>query len=179
MHASTRPISTEATTAEARSEARVSGSSRNETDFCLRYAARVLERYARMWHRIDATVRLLALFSGTSAFGALLLQSPGWTIAAGLVFAFLQSVEYSLTPARREQDGRAARALYLDVLAKDEQLSDAELKVAFRAAALQDPVIPPDALKRLAYNDVAEEVGAKPDHYYPRTRHLGFVDWVA
>lgn len=111
--------------------------------------------------------------------GGGMFLTPGWTITAGLIFALLQSIEYSLTPARREHEARAARSLYLDVLVKAEQLSDVELLAAFRAAAAEDPIIPADSLKRLAYNDVAEEVGAAPEHYYPRDRYLAFIDWVS
>jgi hypothetical protein len=104
LHASTRPDSTEATTAEARSEARRLSAPRDDTDFCLRYAARVLERYARLWHRIDATVRVVALFSGTAAFAALINGSPGWTIAAGLV-----SLSYSRSSTRSRPPGASMK----------------------------------------------------------------------
>jgi hypothetical protein len=187
IHGQEGPSSAEAATAEANAEANadadakafMSAGSRDDTDFHLRYAARILERYARLWHRIGVTSRFLMLFSGTSAFGALVSQSPGWTIAAGLVFAALQAVEFSLTPAQREHQARAARSLYLDVLVKQGQLTDAELKPSYDAAAGEDPIMPPDSLRQLAYNDIAAEVGADPEHFYPRTRYLAFVGWMA
>jgi hypothetical protein len=165
--------------ANANANTFMSAGALDDTDFHLRYAARILERYARLWHRIGVTSRFLMLFSGTSAFGALVSESQGWTIAAGLVFAALQAAEFAFTPAQREHQARAARSLYLEVLAKQGQLTDAELKTAYDVAAGEDPIMPPDSLRQLAYNDIAAEVGADPKHFYPRTRYLEFVDWVA
>lgn len=152
---------------------------RSDTEFCLRYAVRVLERYARWWHNVDVSVRVFALFSGTSAFGALMSQSKFWTLTAGLFFAFLQAVEYTIGPAKREQEARASRALYLAVLARQLEMNDSQLEAAYLAACTEDPVIVPDSLKRLAYNDILDERGADQNSRYALTKWQELVNWVA
>jgi len=119
------------------------------------------------------------LFSGTSAFGALMAQSKSWTIAAGLFFAFLQAIDYAVGPAKREQEARSARALYLEVLARQHQLNDADFEAAYLAAMARDPVIVPDSLRRLAYNDIADEPGASKAELYELTAWQSCVDWLA
>jgi hypothetical protein len=143
---------------------------RFDTLFTLRYAERVLERYARMWHRLDATARVFAIFSGTAAFGALMAQSGSWALVFGGIFALLQALEYGLNPGRREQESRAARALYARVLARQHELTDEQLEIAYQEAQAGDSVIVPDTLRRLAYNDVVDERGCDPAARYALSR---------
>lgn len=130
------------------------------TLFSLRYAVRVLERYARLWHRADVLLRLATVASGMSAVVALWSE---WGSAAQWVtalFALLQAVEFVLGAPRREQEAQAARGAYARVLAREADMSDAELARAYAAVLADDTITVPESLRRLAYNDVVEEKGA-------------------
>jgi hypothetical protein len=152
---------------------------RHDTLFSLRYAVRVLERYARLWHRLDAALRVIAIFSGTAAFGALVAGSGGWALVAGLLFAFLQALEWGVGPARREQEARSARALYAEVVARQVELSDEDLERGYQDAVSSDPMIVPDGLRRLAYNDVVEERGCDPGARYELSRFDRALAFIA
>jgi hypothetical protein len=143
---------------------------RHDTLFSLRYAVRVLERYARLWHRLDVALRVIAIFFGTAAFGALMAQSGLWAAIAGLLFAFLQALEYGVGPARREQEARSARALYAEILARQRDLSNDDLESEYQKAISRDPVIVPDGLRHLAYNDIVDERGCDPRARYELSR---------
>lgn len=136
--------------------------SRFNTLFSLRYGVRVLERYARMWHRLDVLFRVMAIFFGSAAFAALMGERPGLGTTAGALFALVLAVEYALNPPRREQEALKARSLYADILARQRDLNDIELEDAYQAAVNKDPVIVPEPLRRLAYNDVTDERGCDP-----------------
>lgn len=134
-------------------------STRFDTLFSIRYAVRVLERYARMWHRLDVVLRVLALFSGTSAFAALMGQNTTLGGVAGALFALIMCTEYVLNPPRREQEALKARALYADVLSRQKALDDDALEQAYQDVVKGDTLTVPEPLRRLAYNDVTEERG--------------------
>src|SRR3989442_1197822 len=105
--------------------------SRFDTLFSVRYAVRVLERYARMWHRLDVLFRVLAIFSGSAAFAALMSEQKGLATAAAAVFAFIMAIEYALNPPRREQEALKARSLYANILARQHLLNDADFAQAY------------------------------------------------
>ena len=153
--------------------------SRYETLFSLRYAVRILERYARLWQRIDGLLRLFAFLSGTSAIAALVSGSVPWSIAAGIFFAFMQGVEFSIAPARKHADALAARKPYAAILSGQAGFDDAALEAAYQRAVAEDTVIVPEALRPLAYNDAATERGCAPDHLYSLTRWHRFVAFFA
>lgn len=137
---------------------------RYDTVFSLRYATRVLERYARLWHRFDLALRILSLFSGTAAFGALMANNGEWMLVSGLFFAFVQTLETVLKPSKREHEARSVRDSYAAILSGQRGLSDDDLESEYQKAASHDPVIVPDAMRRLAYNDVSEEYGCEQNY---------------
>jgi len=135
---------------------------RFDTLFSIRYAIRVLERYARLWHRLDLLFRILAIFSGSAAFAALMGEYKVLGTATGALFAFIVAIEYALNPQRREQEALKARSPYADLYSRQQRLGDADLEEAYQIAVKEDPVIVPESLKRLAYNDVTDERGCDP-----------------
>lgn len=139
---------------------------RFETLFCLRYAERVLERYARVWRRADAALRVFALLSASAAIWALGAQDQRLAIILGLLFALVQALQHGVGPARIEQQALAAKFGYADLLARERVLSDEQLEDAYRQVAARDNVIVPEYLRRLAYNDVAEERGCDTSDLY-------------
>ncbi len=139
---------------------------RADTLFCLRYAVRVLERYARLWRRIDACLRVMAIFSGSAAFAALVSENKVMVISAGVVFAALQALEYGLGPSRIEQEARSMRSVYAELLARAPARDDVELETEYRLAVSKDTVIVPESLRRAAYNDVLMERGDSASELY-------------
>jgi hypothetical protein len=140
---------------------------RYDTLFSLRYAVRVLERHARLWRRLDGLIRFSALLAGSGAFAALMAMHAGFAMAAGLVFAVLQAVEFTVRPAELSAKSLAARKGYADLLADQGRLSDDALAAAYERVSANDEVIVPEYLRRLAYNDVAEESGCGAEVMYP------------
>jgi len=143
---------------------------RQTTLFNLRYAARVLERHARMWRRIDAAVRLAALLAGSGAIGAIGAQNSRLALALGAVFALLQAVEFALRPAGLAARSMAQRKQYASVFARARTTSDEALADAYATLAAEDEVIVPEPLRRLAYNDVVRERGLDESACFPEDR---------
>jgi hypothetical protein len=151
---------------------------RFDTLFSLRYAVRVLERYARGWGRLDAFLRVAAILAGSAAFAALIGENRPMMLLAGGAFALLQALEYGLAPAREEQRALMARTPYAEILAGAAALDDGALETAYRAALAKDLVVVPEALRRVAYNDVVIERGADPREQFVLTswqRLLGTI----
>lgn len=145
-------------------------SSRFDTLFSLRYAVRVLERYARMWHRLDVLFRVLAIFSGSAAFAALMGEHRVLGTATGALFALIVAIEYVLNPPRREQEALKARTPYAEVLARQRTLDDDALEQAYQNAVKEDPISVPEPLRRIAYNDVLDERGCDPSERFTLSR---------
>ena len=76
--------------------------SRHTTLFNLRYAIRVLERYAAFWGSIGIAFKTLSILSGTVALSALVGEKSTMAISIGVIFALLQAIEYSLSPSDRK-----------------------------------------------------------------------------
>jgi hypothetical protein len=143
--------------------------SRFEILFSLRYAERVLERYAKFYRRLDTLIRFLALLSGSAALAALFGDFRAATLALALFFALVQALEFSLAPARIAAEAWAARKPYTAALSRQRKLSDEQLEQAWRDALAEDAIIIPEVFRRAAYNDVLEEKGCSPEYAYPRT----------
>ncbi|WP_041645318.1 hypothetical protein [Aromatoleum aromaticum] len=133
--------------------------SRADTSFNVRYAARVLERHACLWRRLDASVRVMALLAGSGAIGAIGAEHAGWAVGLGVVFAVFQAVEFALHPAEVAAKSLAQRRQYAALQARARALDDAALDDAYQALCADDDIIVSDTLKRLAYNDVVRERG--------------------
>jgi LmbE family N-acetylglucosaminyl deacetylase len=143
---------------------------RRDTLFTLRYAERVLEREARFWQTAHTALRVVTIFAGTFAVGALLAQHRDASVIVGLVFAALQALDYGVDLARRAEAARAARRLYADVLARRAGLDDAALQAGYEEARAREEVVPLGALRRAAYNDVLVETGSDPAYAYTLSR---------
>lgn len=153
--------------------------SRFATLFNLRYAGRVLERHARLWRRIDGAVRLAALMAGSSAIAALGAQNQSAAIGLGLVFAALQAVEFALRPADAAARAMAMRRQYAQLLAREARLDGAALSEAYAELVAADDIVVSEALRRLAYNDVAQERGCDAAHLYGLDRWQRLVARLA
>ncbi|MGI2325274.1 MULTISPECIES: hypothetical protein [unclassified Methylococcus] len=130
-----------------------------EITFELRYAVRVLERSACYWRTVDTMTRMAGLLSGTAAFAAIIGTNKEMTLAFGICFAILQAIEYILSPAAKAAAAHETSKIYDAILAERLRKSPEELEQALLDARTKDMVIVSNSLKRLAYNDVAEEIG--------------------
>lgn len=154
--------------------------SRFDTLFSLRYAVRVLDRQSRYWRRLDGALRFLTIVSGSASFAALLTQqTPTINSLALILFATLQALEFSLQPGQRSASTWVARALYLDVLAAQAGIDDLALESAYQQALLRDDIQAFESLRRIAYNDVVEEMGCQPETGYALSGWQQFVRALA
>lgn len=142
--------------------------SRHDTLFSIRYAVRVLERYARFWSNINTAARLGSLLAGSAAIAALSATHTAAALVAGIFFALLQGVEFAMYPAGRAAEALAQRRPYADLYARQSAISDdQELEGAYQALVAADELVMPEHLKHLAYNDVVAERGCDPTQLYP------------
>lgn len=153
--------------------------SRNDTLFSLRYAVRVLERHARLWRNVDNLVRLGSLLAGSGAIAALAAQSHALTLAAGVVFALLQGVEFALRPAEGAARSMAQRRPYADLLARQSELDDGAIDAGYQRIVADDEIVVPELLRYLAYNDVLAERGCDASFAYPASAAMRCMALIA
>lgn len=127
------------------------------TLFNLRFAARVLERHCRLWRRIDAGVRLMALLAGSGAIAAIGAANQGAAITLGGLFALFQAVEFALRPADIAAKSMRQRKAYASLSSRETEMDDVVLAKTYDALTAEDEIVVPEVLRRLAYNDVACE----------------------
>lgn len=140
---------------------------RSDTLFALRYAVRVLERYARMWHLVGAGLKAISILSGTVALAALTGTNTGLAIFMGVLFAALQALEHALDPADKRAAALAARRDYARVLSTEATKDDAALEAGYQAVVADDEIVVIQGLRELAYNDVVQEQGRDASALYP------------
>lgn len=140
---------------------------RNATLFSIRYAARVLERYARMWGIVGNVVKFTMAVSGSAALAALVGTKTTAAITLGIVFAVMQALEATLQPAKRRAEALAMRRSYARLQAGEGKQEDAALEAAYWKVAADDDITVPAPLKELAYNDVVRERGLDETACYP------------
>ena len=128
--------------------------------FEVRYSVRVLERQARFWRKIEATIKVLSLLSGSSAFAAIMAANQTLTLATGIAFAITQALDFALEPNKKSNTATASGNLYSRILAdKSVRTNCDKLEDALFNARINDPVVVFDSINVLAYNDVAKEKG--------------------
>lgn len=137
--------------------------SRFDTLFSLRYAVRVLERQSRFWRHMDGALRVLSILAGSSALAAMLTNTTRFLQVAALVlFAFLQALEFSLQPGLKAAEAWVARMPYLEIITRANDLDDAALASAYMCACQSDDISAFESLRHVAYNDVLAEKGCDP-----------------
>ena len=136
-----------------------------KTLFELRYAQRVLERQARFWRRIDTLIRAFGLLSGTAAFAAITNSNQNLTLLFGIVFSVFQVIEFSVSPGAKSAEASQEAKLYAAAIAEQSKVSVDELRQQLLDIRAKDTVTCFESLRKLAYNDVAEETG-RPDAGY-------------
>jgi DNA-binding transcriptional regulator YdaS (Cro superfamily) len=137
-----------------------------ETLFELRFAERVLERQARFWRRIDLIFRFFGLLSGTAAFAAITQSNQIFTLTFGILFAVLQTLEYTVTPSEKAAAAAQESKRYAAAIARQQQVTPEELRQDLLDIRVADTVTAFEPLRRLAYNDVATEQGSS-DYCFP------------
>lgn len=142
---------------------------RHQTLFALRYAVRVLERYAAFWRLIGTFFKFASVMSGAGALIAITGANANYAIALGIVFAVLQALDLVLDPSSRHAMALANRRDYAGVLAKQAGKDDAALEAAYQDVVHRDEVIVPRSFTLLAFNDVIDEMGLSPDARYNGT----------
>jgi hypothetical protein len=131
-----------------------------ELKFELRYATRVLERQAGFWRKLDISIKMMSLLSGSAAFAALTNGHSQLTLVLGIVFAVTQALEFSIQPGNKAGEAKSSMRLYSEVSADADACATAStLHAALQKARAQNPVTVFDSIDRLAYADVACEIG--------------------
>lgn len=152
--------------------------SRSDTTFSIRYAVRVLERTARFWSRIDTSIKVFALLSGSGAIYALASHSEVFTLACGAFFALTQAIEFAVRPADKSALALGERGAYAKLLANQSAMSDEAIEDAYQKAVCDDEVTVMEGMRHIAYNDVLYERSADPSYAYCltfRERVLAFI----
>ena len=150
-----------------------------ELKFELRYASRVLERQARYWRKLEAAIKAMALLSGSAAFVALTNGQQTLTLVLGVVFAVAQALEFAIAPSSKAGEATASMRLYGAISADaDACATPQSLHTALQKARAQDPVTVFDAINRLAYADVALELG-RPECVEPPSRWVNTMRLLA
>ena len=145
---------------------------RADTLFNLRYAVRVLERYAHLWHNAGVTLKFSSILSGTAALASLTGQVVLLAVAAGIFFAVMQALELALAPADRATAASLQRREYARLLAQGCQLGDEALAAQYAGLVAEDGIHVPQGLKLIAYNDVVRERGLDSAALYTNTNRL-------
>jgi hypothetical protein len=130
-----------------------------KTLFELRYAQRVLQRQAKFWRRVDTLTRALGLLSGTAAFGAITNNNQNLTMFFGVVFAIFQVIEFTASPGAKSAEASQQAKLYAAAIAEQSKVSADGLWQKLLDIRAKDTVTCFEYLRKLAYNDVAEEIG--------------------
>lgn len=128
--------------------------------FRIRYAVRVLERQTRFWSRLDAIVRMFSLLSGTAAVAGIVAQSLWLAWLWGGTLALMQAVAYVVRPGDSAATSRAQAALYRRLYARLPRLGTDASAEEFAGIKADDPVVPFESLRVMAYNDVIAEFGS-------------------
>lgn len=128
--------------------------------FNLRYAMRVLERNANLWHRISMLLKFLSLVGGSAAVASALLNHAIVAMWVGLFFAAVQGADMVLSPAEKAIHSGVWRQRYGDLLASSFSGASAdELMRSYHELVASDPISPPQSLRELAYDDAVLEQG--------------------
>lgn len=143
--------------------------SRHRTIFSLRYAVRVLERYASFWRVSSYTFKIASVMSGAGAFVAMTGTNTLTASYLGVLFAALQALDLVLDPSSRHALAMAARLNYSGLIARQATYDDASLEAAYQDIIHRDEIIVPNGFKKLAYNDVVDEMGLDPNQRYTKT----------
>lgn len=152
-------------------------STRHQTTFALRYAVRVLERYSAFWRVASLVFKFASVLSGAGALVAMTGTITRYAVALGVVFASLQALDLVLDPSSRHAMAMANRRDYAAILAKQAILDDASLEAAHQDIVQRDEIIMPSSFKKLAFNDVMDEMGLDPSQKYDETSWvLRFLD---
>lgn len=141
---------------------------RANTIFCIRYAVRVLERYAKYWSSIGTAFKFISLATGTGAVAAVIAANPGWSLALGVALAVLQALEHAVCPSDKHACALASRRDYARLLSNQAAHTDESLEAAYQAIVADDEVMVGQSLKELAYNDVVREKGLAESALYQR-----------
>ena len=128
----------------------------------IRYAIRLCERTARLYRRVQTVSTVLAILGGSAALAAIAGNFPGWLLAAGSVVVTIASAALiAVRPADKAAQNEADVRRYQALLTKSVKMADENLAEALEEAHEGDaPEI--EALRDVAYNDVALELGC-PD----------------
>lgn len=140
---------------------------RDDILFDLRYACRVLERYACMHAKLGMVLKFFSLLSGTAALAALVGDKSGIALGLGLFFALLQALEHAVGPGDKAANASAMRKEYARLYARAAGLADEVLDAGYHAIVADDDISVPQGLKELAFNDVICERSLDASACYP------------
>lgn len=129
-----------------------------EALFAARYAARYQERTLRLFRRIHTTVTFLELIGGSAAFGAWLTSSLHLGAYMGLVLAVCAAINHSVRPYERAAAAELRYKDYMRLTADGARMELSDLNKRLTDLLAED-TSHVEALREVAYNDVAKEYG--------------------
>lgn len=144
----------------------------------VRYAERLCQRTARLYRRLQAVTVFLSVVGGSGVISGMAEQVPPWMpITGGLLLAVFGAIGLAVRPADKAaaNDNDARRYAQLRTAAM--AMTAEELQVALNKARESDTQ-EVDALRDVAYNDLAYELG-REDQAIPLRVHQKLLSALA
>lgn len=132
---------------------------RHELTYQARYAIRLTQRTARLYRRIQTAGTFLSIIGGSGTLSLISASVPNWIgLSSACLLAVSGAAMIAIRPADKAAQNETDTKRYLSLLAKSNQLTDAEFSAALDDAHQSDcQEIEP--LRDVAYNDVVTEFG--------------------
>jgi hypothetical protein len=150
---------------------------RKDTLFSIQYSANALDRASSYWRFVENLARVMSLLSGTAAIASMASQSQQMTIVIGAIFAFMQSIEYGLSPATRAAEYRGEKKIYDELFASQYDMDDLTLEKRYLAANKNCAL--PRTIRELAFNDTLEQTGQSLERAYPMCFRHRLIWWMS
>lgn len=150
----------------------------HEVEFELRYGRRYYERHQRLFRRIQVFLTTLQVLGACTGFAAFTQTNPELALWAGLIISLAMAIELSLKPGTRYAEASYLRKLYADAITqlKPENSEFVADKVKALQAIESDADI--EALRKVSYNDVLEEMGYDKDVTCSHEYTLGLTERI-
>lgn len=144
----------------------------------IRYAERLCQRTARLYRRLQATTVFMSVLGGSGVLSGLANAAPTWMpVAGGLLLAIFGAISLAVRPADKAAANETDAKRYAQLRTSANGMTDAELQLALDRARESDaPEI--DALRDVAYNDMAVEIG-REDAAIPLRAHQKLLSALA
>lgn len=144
----------------------------------IRYAERLCERTTRLYRHINATNVFLSILGGSSVISAAFNTSLSWLpIAGAITLAVFGAINLAMNPVERAAIAEADGKRYSNLRTQAHKMNEDELQLAINKLH-EDDTAEVEALREIAYNDLAQEIG-RHDAEINLRLHQKFIRCIA